>query len=143
MYHLLQLSITPVPMCIVVHCFCSALCNDSTLSYQAGAATYQRIGESTELALRVFVEKVGPPLGALPLGAWPSRHTACNELWQQTYSRRAVLEFTRDRWVVGDCRVPTGWEYAMVVHHEDLQVAHVYHFQFGHYASLCTGLAWL
>jgi magnesium-transporting ATPase (P-type) len=40
-------------------CCCSALCNDSTLSYQPGSGSYQRIGESTELALRVFVEKVG------------------------------------------------------------------------------------
>ena len=37
---------------------CSALCNDSTLSYQPDKQRYQRIGEATELALRVFVEKV-------------------------------------------------------------------------------------
>lgn len=37
----------------------SALCNDSSLSYQASTGSYTRIGESTELALRVFVEKVG------------------------------------------------------------------------------------
>jgi Ca2+ transporting ATPase len=38
---------------------CSALCNDSSLSYQPSSGSYTRIGESTELALRVFVEKVG------------------------------------------------------------------------------------
>jgi hypothetical protein len=38
---------------------CSALCNDSSLAYDASSGTYTRIGESTELALRVFVEKVG------------------------------------------------------------------------------------
>jgi Ca2+ transporting ATPase len=38
---------------------CSALCNDSSLSYQAPTNSYTRIGESTELALRVLVEKVG------------------------------------------------------------------------------------
>jgi hypothetical protein len=43
--------------CVVLRC--SALCNDSSLSYQSDAGSYTRIGESTELALRVFVEKVG------------------------------------------------------------------------------------
>jgi hypothetical protein len=43
----------PVSVC------CSALCNDSSLSYQPSTGSYTRIGESTELALRVFVEKVG------------------------------------------------------------------------------------
>lgn len=45
---------------LVLGCFlCSSLCNDSTLAYDASTNTYQRIGESTELALRVYVEKVG------------------------------------------------------------------------------------
>ena len=42
----------------LLHFSCSALCNDSVLSYQPSSSVYNRIGESTELALRVFVEKV-------------------------------------------------------------------------------------
>jgi hypothetical protein len=45
--------------CLFCAAACSSLCNDSSLSYQPGAGSYTRIGESTELALRVFVEKVG------------------------------------------------------------------------------------
>lgn len=35
-----------------------ALCNDSHLSYSSERGTYQRIGEATEVALRVLAEKV-------------------------------------------------------------------------------------
>lgn len=45
--------------CVCLCCVCSALCNDSSLAYQSITSSYTRIGESTELALRVFVEKVG------------------------------------------------------------------------------------
>lgn len=40
---------------------CAALCNDSVLTYRPESGTYQRIGEATEAALRVFAEKVGLP----------------------------------------------------------------------------------
>jgi magnesium-transporting ATPase (P-type) len=44
---------------------CAALCNDSVLSYDKGRSQYQRIGEATELALRVFAEKVCAGRGLL------------------------------------------------------------------------------
>jgi hypothetical protein len=47
---------------------CSSLCNDSTLAYDAATNTYQRIGESTELALRVFAEKVSQCWQTNPAG---------------------------------------------------------------------------
>ena len=37
---------------------CSALCNESTLQYHPDKGKYEKIGESTEVALRVFAEKV-------------------------------------------------------------------------------------
>lgn len=56
---------TAAPQC--AHCRAaapppSALCNDSTFAFQHGSGAYQRIGEATELALRVFVEKARPRL---------------------------------------------------------------------------------
>lgn len=36
----------------------SALCNESTLQYNPDKGSYEKIGESTEVALRVFAEKV-------------------------------------------------------------------------------------
>lgn len=37
---------------------CSALCNESILQYNPDKKTYEKIGESTEVALRVLAEKV-------------------------------------------------------------------------------------
>lgn len=37
---------------------CSALCNESVLQYNPDKGTYEKIGESTEVAFRVFSEKV-------------------------------------------------------------------------------------
>jgi len=37
---------------------CSALCNESTLQYNPDKGNYEKIGESTEVALRVLAEKV-------------------------------------------------------------------------------------
>lgn len=80
--------------CLLQVAACSALCNDSTLCYAAdrappltprsggapaaghglggtgaGAGAYQRIGESTEVALRVLAEKVR--------GSWHSSTGSC------------------------------------------------------------------
>ncbi len=38
---------------------CCSLCNDSHLHYAADRGVYQRVGEATEVALRVLAEKVG------------------------------------------------------------------------------------
>jgi len=37
---------------------CSSLCNDSILQYNPDKDSYEKIGESTEVALRVLAEKV-------------------------------------------------------------------------------------
>lgn len=38
---------------------CASLCNDSVMYYDAERSAYQRVGESTEVALRVLAEKIG------------------------------------------------------------------------------------
>ncbi|CAL5443471.1 unnamed protein product [Camellia sinensis] len=40
---------------------CSALCNKSVLQYNSDKGNYEKMGESTEVALRVLAEKVGLP----------------------------------------------------------------------------------
>lgn len=44
--------------CLLHLSMCSALCNDSKLQYNSEKGAYDKIGESTEVALRVLVEKV-------------------------------------------------------------------------------------
>ncbi|CAL5426223.1 unnamed protein product [Camellia sinensis] len=41
---------------------CSALCNKSVLQYNSDKGNYEKMGESTEVALRVLAEKVGLPV---------------------------------------------------------------------------------
>ena len=44
--------------CLLQAALCSSLCKDSHLHYAADPGTYQRVGEATEVALRVLAEKV-------------------------------------------------------------------------------------
>ncbi|CAI5993407.1 unnamed protein product [Closterium sp. NIES-65] len=49
----------PADMPSVQHvAMCASMCNDSTLQYNATTDTYDRIGEATEVALRVLTEKL-------------------------------------------------------------------------------------
>ncbi len=71
-----------------------ALCNEARIVYQDGK--YDRIGEPTEAALKVLVEKL--PIPGMARAADP--FVACNQYnsyWEQKYSKLATLEFSRDR----------------------------------------------
>lgn len=56
--HPLQLEFPAQFPCLLHIAMCSALCNDSILQYNPDKRNYEKIGESTEVALRVLVEKV-------------------------------------------------------------------------------------
>ncbi|KAF9621155.1 hypothetical protein IFM89_016649 [Coptis chinensis] len=64
--------------CLLHIAMCSALCNESMLQYNPDKGNYEKIGESTEVALRVLTEKVGLP-------------GLCHAL------KVSLLEFSRDR----------------------------------------------
>lgn len=77
----------------------SSLCNDSSIEYIKEADTFERVGEATEVALKVFVEKVGTPENFEQLAGLSKdkRALACNQYWGKTAEKLATLEFTRDR----------------------------------------------
>lgn len=54
----LQLDFPAQLPCLLHMAMCSALCNESTLQYNPDKGNYEKIGESTEVALRVLAEKV-------------------------------------------------------------------------------------
>ena len=58
----------PADLPSVLHLsICASLCNDSTLTFDLNKREYAKIGESTEVALRVLSEKVGlPGFDAMP-----------------------------------------------------------------------------
>lgn len=73
----------------------SALCNDAQLGYDSRTATFSNIGEPTEGALRVLVEKLGP---CAPADTRPEDcvHFASTH-YEQQLPRLATYEFSRDR----------------------------------------------
>ena len=79
----------------------AALCNDAQLAFDAKAGTYSNVGEPTEGALRVLVEKIGTADSAenqvrASVTAVDGLHLASAWYEKQT-PRAATYEFSRDR----------------------------------------------
>lgn len=78
-----------------------ALCNEATLSYDAKTGSYSCIGEPTEGALRVLVEKIGtedPAVNQRLRSLDPSaRLHAASKHYEARLPLKATYEFSRDR----------------------------------------------
>jgi Ca2+-transporting ATPase len=80
-----------------------ALCNESAIEYKDGK--YVRVGEPTEAALKVLVEKIGVPEDSSKQAEFESLQRSdpakavqfCNEYWAGQHKKLAILEFSRDR----------------------------------------------
>lgn len=73
----------------------AAMCNDARLAYDSKSGTYSSIGEPTEGALRVLVEKIGP---CAPHDCRPEDRVHYASAWhEKKYERLATFEFSRDR----------------------------------------------
>jgi P-type Ca2+ transporter type 2A len=79
----------------------AAVCNDAGISYDSNTGTYSRIGEPTEAALRVLVEKLGTgqeKLDAQINSSHPQDRLDAVSTYYETISPRvATFEFSRDR----------------------------------------------
>ena len=71
-----------------------ALCNDAQLEFKEGK--FDRIGEPTEAALKVLVEKLGVS-GMRRESSPMSMARQCSDHWASKFEKLAVLEFDRDR----------------------------------------------
>jgi magnesium-transporting ATPase (P-type) len=71
-----------------------ALCNDAQLEFKEGK--FDRIGEPTEAALKVLVEKLGVS-GMRRESSPMSMARQCSDHWAGKFEKLAVLEFDRDR----------------------------------------------
>ena len=72
----------------------AALCNQAVIRHVDGK--YERVGEPTEAALKVLVEKIGvegvaPPTDPALACSQSSKH------WTDAFPQQAILEFSRDR----------------------------------------------
>ena len=79
----------------------AALCNKSRLSFDSKTGTYSNVGEPTEGALRVLVEKIGTPEPAVNQMAREmpvhKRLHYTSEYFEEKNSLLATYEFSRDR----------------------------------------------
>lgn len=98
----LQLELPANYHCLLHTAMCSALCNESAVQYNPDKRCYEKIGESTEVALRVLAEKIGLPgfdsmPSALNMLSKHERASYCNRYWEDQFKKVSALEFTRDR----------------------------------------------
>ena len=79
----------------------SALCNESSLAFDPKNGTFSNVGEPTEGALRVLVEKIGSPEPALNQQARrlpvQERLHQASKYYEEHNPRQATYEFSRDR----------------------------------------------
>lgn len=75
----------------------AAICNDSSLDYNDSKKVYEKIGEATETALTVLVEKMNVyNTNKGPLSP-QDKAMCCNNVIRQKYTKDFTLEFSRDR----------------------------------------------
>jgi P-type Ca2+ transporter type 2A len=79
----------------------AAVCNDSGIHYDSTTGSYSNIGEPTEAALRVLVEKLGTGQekldGQINVMRPHERLDAVNTYYETKAPRIATFEFSRDR----------------------------------------------
>eukprot|EP00762_Andalucia_godoyi_P005447 ANDGO_08432.mRNA.1 Calcium-transporting ATPase sarcoplasmic/endoplasmic reticulum type len=78
----------------------AALCNESSVRYSEKSAAFERVGEPTEAALRVLVEKIGLLEGSgqgIEARSSTSNPLAASSVLSQLYATTTTLEFTRER----------------------------------------------
>ncbi|KAF9434901.1 hypothetical protein BGZ76_007226 [Entomortierella beljakovae] len=78
-----------------------AICNNASIAYNPENESYMNVGEPTEAALKVLVEKMGTDSAtfndSLDSHAADERVDSCSQYYLDRYSKLATLDFTRDR----------------------------------------------
>ena len=75
----------------------AALCNDSSLDYNESKKVYEKVGEATETALTVLVEKMNVYNTNKSILTAQERAMCCNNVIRQKFKKEFTLEFSRDR----------------------------------------------
>lgn len=74
-----------------------SLCNDSNIVYNPTTHAYDKVGEATEAALKVLVEKIGCDDVDPKMLSPEARAHAVNDAIAARWEKRVTLEFSRDR----------------------------------------------
>jgi len=100
-----------------------ALCNDSSIDYNDGKDTYEKIGEPTEVALSVLVEKLNVTDADVEKWSRAERANGCNNLLKAKYSKEFTMEFSRDRKSMSVyCLPSSGSQYNLRKNHDDAKL---------------------
>lgn len=75
----------------------AALCNDSSLDYNETKKVYEKVGEATETALTVLVEKMNVYNTNKSMLSPQDKAMCCNNVIRQKFKKEFTLEFSRDR----------------------------------------------
>ncbi|CAF1304261.1 unnamed protein product [Adineta steineri] len=87
---------------------CAALCNDSALDYNETKKIFERVGEATETALTVLVEKMNVFNTDKSRLSPQELAMSSNTVIRQKYRKDFTLEFSRDRKSMSSHVTPTG-----------------------------------
>lgn len=85
----------------------AALCNDSSLDFNDTKKIYEKVGEATETALTVLVEKMNVFNTNKSMLSPSEKAMCCNNVIRQKYAKDFTLEFSRDRKSMSTMVVPT------------------------------------
>ncbi|CAF2843471.1 unnamed protein product [Rotaria sp. Silwood2] len=86
---------------------CAALCNDSALDYNESKKVFEKVGEATETALTVLVEKMNVFNTDKSRLSPQEMAMSSNIIIHQKYRKEFTLEFSRDRKSMSTYVVPT------------------------------------
>ncbi|CAF4068128.1 unnamed protein product, partial [Adineta steineri] len=86
---------------------CAALCNDSALDYNETKKVFEKVGEATETALTVLVEKMNVFNTNKSQLSPHEQAMASNTVIRQKYRKDFTLEFSRDRKSMSTYVTPT------------------------------------
>merc|ERR1711962_301666 len=75
----------------------ASMCNDSSVDYNEAKNAYEKVGEATETALTVLVEKLNFYNTTKDGLDMRSKGTICNQVIQEMWKKEFTLEFSRDR----------------------------------------------
>lgn len=75
----------------------AAMCNDSSLDYNESKKVYEKVGEATETALTVLVEKMNVFHTNKSMLSPHEKAMCCNNVIRQKFKKEFTLEFSRDR----------------------------------------------
>jgi P-type Ca2+ transporter type 2A len=75
----------------------AACCNDSSLDYNEAKKIYEKVGEATETAMTVLVEKMNVYNTNKSILTPQQKAMCCNTVIRQKFNKEFTLEFSRDR----------------------------------------------